>query len=179
MALMKRLMGLFLVASVICCQGCSVNGWGIPGFHSEVEDKSQVSGVGRKVYLTAFGFHLDTRHGVLMNVGYLESELLYPLVTSGKKHCYSYALSPGAVSSHPENLIFSDTPVRISRKKLGVGMGLSEFGMQLNVGVNHSSVLRFERNDSFSFFYSNIEGDNPPYFCAIIKQDNTRDQNEN
>ncbi|MFT6920996.1 MAG: hypothetical protein ACJA2G_003652 [Cognaticolwellia sp.] len=161
-------------ALLISCTACSVNGYGIPG---SVDQYTTDSPFSRTIHTKAKGLHVNTHESFDVHFGYLEKELIYPIVDNNIV-CSSYLLDGDSESYNTEPVLFAQEPIKTIIKSTGLYFTLSSYTFGFSVGVLNRHVLRVNSEESFSMFYQNVKSPDTQV-CAVIQSQFKGDNNEN
>lgn len=148
--------------------GCSVNGFGLPGSVLEQHTYTDFSHI---IYTKAKGIHLNTRSAFEFHIGYMEREMIYPIVTNEPLFCSQKLIDNEYAKAPKAALIYADTPIKISVQSQGARLILSPQHLGLSIGYLHRKVLRVDADSSFSMFYNNGNS-NALQVCAVIEAKN-------
>lgn len=155
--------------------GCSINSYGFPG---SVEEKNFYSDFYRIIQTKATGIHIDTRSAFELHIGYMEREIVYPIISDDKSLCIQQVITSTNVEPLSKEIIYAEDPVKISVQSRGARLSVSPYSIGLGLGLINRKELRVSSDSSFSMFYSNNEQSGIDV-CAIIESKNQGEHHEN
>jgi hypothetical protein len=162
-----------IIALLISCASCSINGYGIPG---SVEQYTTDSHFARTFHTNAQGLHVNTHESFDIHLGYFEKKLIYPIVNNNMT-CSLYLLNGYSEKHQPKPAFFAQKPIKTTIKSTGLYFSLSSYAFILNLGVLNRHVLRAGSGESFSMFYKNVKHQDTQV-CAVIQSQFMEDNNE-
>lgn len=148
--------------------GCSINSYGFPG---SFEEKNLYSNFSHIIQTKATGIHLDTRSAFELHIGYMEREIVYPIISDDKSLCIQQLITSVNVEPLSDGLSYAEDPIKISVQSQGARLSLSPYSIGFNFGFINRKELRVSTDNSFSMFYSNKKQPGVEV-CAVIESKN-------
>lgn len=152
-----------IAVAIATCNACSINGVGIPG---SVEETISHTDTSRVITSKAKGIHLFTRESFGIHLGYLERELVYPVIANDSLLCADrLRQTPASETTHtaPE---YADQAIQVKSRHMGLGFSLSRYAINASFGMTQRKILRVAANTSFSMFYINDDKQGTQ-ICAV------------
>tara|TARA_B100000614_G_scaffold262547_1_gene296758 strand:- start:3134 stop:3640 length:507 start_codon:yes stop_codon:yes gene_type:complete len=160
--------GFQLAAGVtlIILTGCSINHSGLKAF---LDCKETNTLNAKTVYTKARGIYLYTDNAIGFQIGYIEREQLFPVLTENPDHCIEQLLGTSPVEAETEATEYSETPFVVEINRIGLGLELSPISLSGNLGITRNRKVQIPTDKSFSFFYLNME-DKKHKICANVNE---------
>ncbi len=152
-----------LIFVLLGCHACSINGWGVPG---TVNEKIINTNSARVISTQAKGLHLYTRDSFGIHMGYLEREIVYPVISDNSLLCADLVtpVKPG----NPD-IQYSDDAIQVKHRYVGMGIDVSPHNFNAKLGLGHKKMIRVDANSSFSMLYNNKNQQHGTEVCAVIQ----------
>lgn len=145
--------------------GCSINNYGIDGI---LDQEVNVTASAKIVSTKAKGIYLYTKPVIGIQIGYIERDLIFPVLTYEPLYCASKLLKNGPLVPGDTQTDFIEKPVLIETERVGVGMELSLYLFTGNLGINRTRMVRIEADSSFSMYYLSSDENEETDICVTV-----------
>ena len=110
----------------------------------------------------------NNKRKYILNIGYIEREVIYPIVTDNLLYCSQKFINTNSTKQILTTFKYSTIPIKTSIQSKGAILSLSPQHLNLSIGYLNRKLLSVEANSSFSMFYNN-EDRQALQVCAVIK----------
>lgn len=154
-----------IIVTISSCFGCSFNGFGIPG---TIEEEILSTGSALIITTKARGLHLHSVDSIGVHLGYIEREIVYPVISHNSLVCAARLLTSSPFNTIGSDLVYSDDPIQVTSRRTGLGISVSPHSIDAMLGFTHKKVFRVQADSSFSMFYKSFEIQPGVQVCAVI-----------
>lgn len=157
--------------TIFLCYGCSVNGYGISGISERKVYKTPMIQI---VKTKSTGLNLFTEGSFGLQLGSIERQLIYPVITKNTDLCINTILNKASPlhEDSGQSAKYLNEPVHIDTQWKGGGIDISPFSFMISLGVGHKQSTRILSGKSFSMYYNNSL--NHAELCSSFKSGDTK-----